>query len=388
MTTANTSEDLVLCGDGIRRPPSGVFRDYGRVGWPAGTNVRTWNGHTVSSLDPAVVPYGGGWYFRSEMTTLDGEEIPLRLTFTCHGCGERGNRNDRRIAPDGRSRCHCCHDDSVTGCDECCSECMVDDVHERDGNLLCPDCFNPGVLGYSDRAANRLTPESKDTLLYGIELEVESEESLNAGVKYIRQWLTPTYCVLKRDGSLSETGVEIVTRPDSMAVHRKQWQKFFDDSPGRALTSWANGRCGMHVHVSKAALSQLQLGKMLCFLNDPANQNMIAKIAGRSKSRWCRVYKKKISDVCHGDGDRYVALNITERTAEFRIFKGTLHHAGFLKNLEFVESLVAFCGPAQRSIADATSYRSFCDWLPKKEYPNLHAFLTRKGFLRRRRNAA
>jgi hypothetical protein len=220
-----------------------------------------------------------------------------------------------------------------------------------------------------------------------VELEVEGYDTAEQAAEYIRQHLPATYCTLKRDGSLGESGVEIVTRPDSMAVHKRMFGALFKDSPGKALSSWTNGRCGMHVHVSKAALSQLQIGKMLCFLNEPAAVNFISKIAGRKPCNWCKVHKKKITDT-RREHDRYTALNVTNNhTVEVRIFKGTLAEAGFMKNLEFVQALVEFTAPASRSISQATSHRAFCEWLPKKAYPHLHAFLVAKGFIRRR-NAA
>jgi hypothetical protein len=340
--------------------------------------------------DPLIVYVVGrdDWYLRSDCMQVRGEWEHCNDAFLCAMCNRGCLDCDEHTDPDGDSVCRRCYEDNVCSCCNCGEDQWTND-NNLDEDGYCPECAEPPSLisGYSDRSANRLKSETKDKLRFGVELEVEGYESDEQAAEYIRQHLPATYCTLKRDGSLGDAGVEIVTRPDSIAVHKRMFGALFADSPGRALSSWTNGRCGMHVHVSKAALSQLQIGKMLCFLNEPAAVNFISKIAGRRPCHWCKVHKKKLSDV-RKERDRYTALNVTNNhTVEVRIFKGTLAEAGFMKNLEFVQALVEFTAPASRSISQATSHRAFCEWLPKKDYPHLYAFLVAKGFIRRR-NAA
>jgi len=236
------------------------------------------------------------------------------------------------------------------------------------------------VLCYSNREANHLRPRHRGPELLGIELEVEPSGGVgrSGAVDAVRRHLPGDYCVLKEDGSLGPGGFEIVTRPDSMEVHREMFSKLLDSPQRRHIRSWDTGRCGMHVHVNRGWLTNLQLGKMLVFVNSRANQSFVSMIAGRTSSTWARFKDKKISDVTRYD-ERYVALNIGPKTAEFRIFRGNVVTAGFVKNLEFVRALVEFTAPAGRSIREATDYKAFVRWVCPKAYPTLYDFLAHKG---------
>jgi hypothetical protein len=388
MTTTNT-ESEVLCEDGVTRPLAVCVQDHvGR--WHDAEDCVDVDG-AFYNMGDVLICYASArdeWCLRADCIRVGSFWEHSDDAFHCAMCNRGCLDCNSYTDPDGDSVCGRCYEDNVCSCCNC-GEDQWCDSNNLDDDGYCEDCAEPPSLisGYSDRSANRLKSETKDKLRFGVELEVEGYETAEQAAEYIRQHLPADYCTLKRDGSLGEAGVEIVTRPDSIAVHKRMFGALFKDFPGKALSSWTNGRCGMHIHVSKAALSQLQIGKMLCFLNEPAAVNFISKIAGRRPCQWCKVHKKKLTDV-RKERDRYTALNVTNNhTVEVRIFKGTLAEAGFMKNLEFVQALVEFTAPASRSISQATSHRAFCEWLPKKDYPHLHAFLVAKGFIRRR-NAA
>ena len=388
MTTANT-QDTVTCGDGQERPAEDCVQVVGGAWYPIDECV-TIGDEWYFSDDTRIcyVESRDEWFLREDCTLVSGDWEHDDDVSHCDRCCRAMLSENSHAAPDGEDYCERCFDAHVQCCPGC-GDGFWEDDDSLDDEGYCERCSTPRLISnYSDKTANRLRSETKDKLRFGVELEVEGYETAEQAATYIRQFLPSEYCTLKRDGSLGEAGVEIVTRPDSIAVHKRMFGTLFADSPGRALSSWNTGRCGMHVHISRAALSQLQIGKMMCFLNEPAAMTFISKVAGRRPCHWCKVHKKKLSDVRH-ERDRYTALNVTgSQTVEIRIFKGTLAEAGFLKNLEFVQALVEFTTPASRSIAQATSYRAFCDWLPKKTYPHLHAFLVRKGFIRRRSAAA
>lgn len=404
-----TFATMVECSDGVSRPLLACVQ-IGGEWFHVDETVVTIHGERllredcvqlaygsrwVRSDDPALVELAtGDWGLESESTIIDGVWYDSEDCTSCDVCRGDIHNDDSYSAPDGGSLCQSCCEDETTGCDRCGDRVWNDDAQydEEGDRYLCPRCNSREsslIRSYGDKSANHKVPEHKGKDLYGVELEVEHSFCPETGAKYVAQFLDKDYVTFKRDGSLDSGGFEIVTRPDSMAVHKRKFKALFDDRPGRKLTSWSNGRCGMHVHINKAALSQLQLGKMLCFLNEPSNQNMVAKIAGRRANRWCRAYKKKVTDI-HRPDERYVALNITERTAEMRIFRGTLSQAGFFKNLEFVEALVQFCAPANRGIREAVSASEFCKWLPRKQFPTLHKFLVEWGFIvwNHRRKAA
>lgn len=392
----------VECADGVTRPVADCVQVEGGDWLPAGGVIcdylgRWYPGDECVSLgrygtrfahecDPDLVELGNGRFgLRDESTCIDGTWWDSDDCCQCEVCRCDMHQNDSYSSPNGDPLCEGCAEEHTSCCDRCGCTMWSDEQEydDQDNCYVCHRCANSRrslIRSYSDKSANHKQPESKDRLLFGVELEVEHKSNADDGATYVSQFLDKDYVTFKRDGSLGHTGFEIVTRPDSMEVHKRKFKALLDDRPGKQLTSWSNGRCGMHVHITKSALSQLQLGKMLCFLNEPANINMISKIAGRKPGRWCQAYKKKITDI-HRPDERYVALNITERTAEARIFRGTLSQAGFFKNLEFVQALVEFCSPANRGIREAVSAKEFCKWLPRKSYPTLHKFLVERGFI-------
>jgi hypothetical protein len=218
--------------------------------------------------------------------------------------------------------------------------------------------------------------------LLGYELEVVSRNgSVSDAVKFVRQHLATDYVTLKSDGSICGPGFEIVSRPDSLAVHKKKTEAFLAEAKDH-LKSWpANLDCGMHVHITRSALSPLQLGKMLVFLNDPGNERFVTDVAGRGPIEWCKRSPKKLTDGIKRSDERRAALNLTnDRTVEVRIFRGNVARDGFIKNLEFVQALVDFTAPAEQSIGNSCRHDEFCKWLNPKQYPTLHAFLLRKGY--------
>ena len=118
-------------------------------------------------------------------------------------------------------------------------------------------------------------------------------------------------------------------------------------------------------------------------MNAIRNRKMIRDIAGRNPEEWAAFKDKKLSDMdddghFYGEG-RYESVNTTgSRTIEFRIFRSNLSLAGFLKNLEFVESVVRYCRDADSGEVEDT--HGYLEYLRGEDYPNLKTFLTRRKY--------
>jgi hypothetical protein len=192
------------------------------------------------------------------------------------------------------------------------------------------------------------------------------------------------------DGSLNDSGVELITLPYTLADHRRVFD--WDTVLARVERIGRSGRgtsaCGMHIHVNRKnrLLTPLTIGKLLVFMNDRRNAPLIGEIAQRSESSYARRVDKRIGHGLHpraaqeeGEG-RYEALNFTSKTVEFRIFRGNLRPDRVYKNLEFCEASIRFCHDTgiQNVSAD-----DFCEWIKDRtsEYPTLYKFLIEKGFI-------
>jgi hypothetical protein len=218
-----------------------------------------------------------------------------------------------------------------------------------------------------------------DSLCFGVELEVESangdqsELCAALGGKHG----DGTY-LLKSDGSL-DCGAEMVTLPYTLEHHqaRFDWAAKLKAAQAVGNSGSNTTNCGIHVHINRAAISALTLGKMLVFVNDPRNVEAIQGIAQRSNSSWCKFHAKKLTDgkARYGE-DKYQALNVRGNTVEVRIFKGNLRPERVLKNLEFCHALVMYCRTASMQ---ALNWQDFWQWLRavpanRKQYAHLIDF--------------
>lgn len=209
-------------------------------------------------------------------------------------------------------------------------------------------------------------------------------------------------------------GFEIVTLPGTHKWHTEEaWNGFFkedyDDpeqaelSPTAFLSGWVNngqptknkyinaalneqGRpilnrpcCGIHIHFSRDAISPLQLGKIKYFIN--THLNFIEHIAGRTSQQYARYIPSKVKDGTQmiknqgnfastppGDASRYVALNLNtgKPTFEIRVFRSNVSKAGFMKNIDFVDALVNWCGVGASASEEHLTVENFINWVNER----------------------
>ena len=159
----------------------------------------------------------------------------------------------------------------------------------------------------------------------------------------------------------------------------------------------------MHVHMSRAALSHLQIGRLAQFFTDDPNVPFIEKVAGRGSGTYNQIKKKKITDVKRGrygsgrdatglayghDNDRRQCVNLTkEGIVEIRIFQSNVSKVGFLKNIEFCDAVANFCRTASNT---QLNRENFLKWMGEHRgvYPNFVQWAVREGLMTTRHHAA
>lgn len=317
--------------------------------------------------------------------------------FVCPGCDSRHENNNNECHECGECEEICCQCWYCYGCAtrhrervDCCSdcercfdscECTGDDDDDEDSS---------NILNYSANPLDYLNffGKPKDRLFMGVELEVEADNNHEAGEKAgdwkyaARDWL-----ICKHDGSLDH-GFEIVTAPSDLPTHAEKWTRLLGNKSLKAgLTSWKTDTCGMHVHLSRNAISPLTLGKLLVFINSEKTRDKVVTIAGRDTFYSGDYSAKKVTSsisrgywdnkICPNYGNtRYEAINLANRdTIEYRIFKGTLDLTHVLANVEFCHATVKWA--EQCSIRDCESWDNFMAWTKKqgKTYKNFVAYM-------------
>ena len=274
-----------------------------------------------------------------------------------------------------------------------------------DNTSCCPEHWdkNPSykkIISYTQKAEKYLgfIGEPLDSLYIGVEIETEVLSTIPLAkfndIKDIVYDLFDNFIIMKTDGSLSKYGIEIVSAPAPFDVHATAWNKFLAGQP-EALRSncYVSGHatsCGMHTHVSRKALTVLEIGKVAYFINAIDNKQLITDIAGRYNQQYCYISPQtkdsyKTYNLRTGKNGpeerRYNAVNTTnDNTIELRIFKGTLNPILFMKNIEFTHAVVKFC---QVVDIEQLTTKEFCTFVGINAgiYPNLVKFLVYKDHL-------
>ena len=315
----------------------------------------------------------------------------------CAECEECGSIVAYLVPHGSRELCSSC---AMPRCDEC-GEGWETDLEAR-------RCCNNGLHAYdfrpdfrywhmqdgqphwsNGRASgwNRIAPT--DDLFIGFELETE------CGLESIATFLddagedrnAPEFLYAKADGSLDDTGVEIVTMPATMDAIMARF-------PWGALRAWNEagarsfhrGSCGFHVHVSRSYFSPTHMWRFVAW--QMRNQSFCERIAQRNDSRWARWqtlgefgtgYKPTLADVVKGkesNGERYVAINFqNEPTVELRYFRGNLREDAIRLRIEFVDALARWTRTmtGRDVIAGALSVDGFSTYVEemRERYPTL-----------------
>jgi hypothetical protein len=275
------------------------------------------------------------------------------------------------------------------------------------GGRFCDKCYKQrkyanAVRAHDDRHFLPKIHEKRFNLLKGVKTEIQNprlfgvECELGFSDQFVREQIAREindlmgveFCYMKHDGSINNhgklgdgiphQGFEIVTAPADIEVHRRKWPILESYPNYKHLRSWDTSTCGMHVHVSKDALSCLQIGRILVFINHPENKKFVQQVAGRGELKWTRYYDKGLTSSLHPeasgdrDMDRRVAVNLQNpNTVEFRIFRGTINPRHIIRNIEFVDAVCDFCWPCDRSFKELLDYKNFirfCDQ-NRKRYP-------------------
>ena len=203
----------------------------------------------------------------------------------------------------------------------------------------------------------------------------------------------PEAIIGERDGSLNEEhGVEWIGPPLGFDDYQRDdglWPTFLaylrdkDVRPPK-IPRGAGGSYGMHVSVGRKSLSIEEQLRFILFIN--CNQSFSELIAERTENRWANYNLKETSTaqrvVEWGEGDKYSATRVDKRRIEVRIFRATVSHYGFMKNIEYVHAALAFSKEADIMNLNV---QEFSRWMnenaQRSSYPHLFSFLNRRHLL-------
>ena len=311
--------------------------------------------------------------------------------YYCHSCDEVRDADDYDGDYDSCSSCADARRDEEEYNDDYDEDCSYE--HERYCyNYTFPVHDELDVQCREDEVINKNLRNTRD-LLYGVELEVMARNSMPDNFPDTLHEYNGSWFKCKKDGSLDEGngGFEITTAPCTYKFLKDRFSQMFnsdywtDENGSTYVKGWNTSCAGLHIHINKKALTPLEVGKLLVFINDKKNARFIEDIAGRSMGRWCKSETKKISDGQYRSDDRYEAVNtVPSKTVELRIFKSNVSEHGFMRALEFTDALVHYL--KQSSMREQSlSYKSFLSYIRKpenrSEYSNFWSWLITNGYV-------
>ena len=227
--------------------------------------------------------------------------------------------------------------------------------------------------------AKKVHPKDKPLYL-GCELEYETTDKNQAKMKVGK--LLAGHAIMKRDGSIND-GFEIVTCPATIDIHLEIFKNFFDNKP-KEIHKYRT--VGMHIHASRAPLSELTIGKLTRFMNLPDNKAFVELIAGRKANDYCGIDEGRSKNLSYAfrmkdrSTNRYNALNLCKKaTIEFRIFSTPETYEDFAYKIQFVQALIDYSKPCAIDVSAYAhaSWKTFKSWVLKtpRQYPELAAKL-------------
>jgi hypothetical protein len=235
----------------------------------------------------------------------------------------------------------------------------------------------------------------------GVELEVDGGSFDYSDFKYDN-----TLFHFEHDGSLSDRGVELITQPCTLKYHQlyMDWKSICERLKSQGFKSHNTSCCGLHVHLTREALSPAAIVKMDVIINrngwffgaigrryafyGHGDHDGVHFDSSRKPAIWTgysqgeyyisrdehHIPKNRIRNKYCWNNYRYTAVNVlNDNTIELRFAKGTLKHTTILCTLEVYHAIAKFCENVPfRKVYDTNIIKEFVEYIYKnrKLYKN------------------
>jgi hypothetical protein len=223
-------------------------------------------------------------------------------------------------------------------------------------------------------------------------MKIASEEML----KYLVENKIGELMYFKKDSSVLN-GWETVTHPATFSYwNNLDFRGFFAKAAELGLQS--HDTCGLHVHVSRDALTKKQWWTLVSLIGKNANKLIKLSRRDRTKLNYCKWHGqadltgalaegKNIFNIFPNQKDRGSAINFNPKhTVEFRLFRSTHSAEELLASLALVEALVLFARKYSfMYVQDARTtdlWAEFVDFSRQQGYGNLIRFMEDMGVVK------
>ena len=273
----------------------------------------------------------------------------------CYVCGKLHYVDNCKKISNGHYACEKCYETECSMCAVCGTVHPKRDLSRRMGMLVCSSCkllVEGGVHSYSFKPTpffNKLENE-ENPIYFGIELEVGGAYSGDTdkaarGLSLMEKHYKNFY--LKSDSSIPYSGFELVTHPCTYQYFKSEfpWDKVLSEITFRGLKG-CDG-CGIHIHISRNALTEYQWLLFDYFINthksgwETISRRRSAHYYHYTRRQRGTSLKYQYGGMWHRS--RYCAVNFNNlNTVEVRTFQSSTDKDTIFSYLNAVYALVKF----------------------------------------------
>jgi hypothetical protein len=231
-------------------------------------------------------------------------------------------------------------------------------------NLIYPYHQGPRTLNM------RSLPGEDTDRYFGIELEMDASRDPNASSTKrhtLATWLDRilnegnynSLVKFESDASLGAQGIEMITQPMTIKFLMANKEKFhaaMREINALNYSSHDSGKCGMHIHVSRRALTEDMIDGLYLMFENFKNEIVAFSRRTQNGMNWCRfmVDRNGYEGSCPDNfDDNYIKQhkptgnnhhsainNGNSATVEFRIFRGTTKISTFIANVQLIDNMI------------------------------------------------
>ena len=272
------------------------------------------------------------------------------------GCGRCSTRVAAGVAVtvDGTDWCPVCSAHHSRICSRCGLRVSATHPSAEDPTIMLCGVCDPvpipgrsavhGYHGFGGGLTFYGAAKDSGALFIGFELEAGGATTANkelAAARLVAKSDGQKRFHLEHDGSIPQHGFELISAPMTLAEHKRfNWLPHVKMMAAHGLRSHdLDGRCGLHVHVSRNFLSNDDCARIDLFILK--NKRFWEFVARRKESSYAKFDTKPANGYGKsGSSGRYSALNFTHPgTVEFRLFRGTLRFETLMATLEICDGV-------------------------------------------------
>lgn len=318
------------------------------------------------------------------------ESCARRYAYRCEDCGDYISNN---FGTRNRPLCEDCAD-NYRECYECSELIHFNDAFydEVTDEYYCRECYQErrrGIRNYGYKPKPHFYGgQDGEKLFMGFELESGGLPSSSDAAEFAVELCDDEY-YLKSDASIPKYGFELVTHPMTLQYHKNfKWREIFERMINKGMRSHdLECKCGLHIHVSRDAISEDKWAFISWFVNKYRNE--WETIARRKHCHYSR-YKENPKTLCRKEyytdasETRYCAVNFdNENTIEFRLFRGTLKYETVIAALEIVDAIVRWADGITFGDAVHSPFIKFMTFIKSQpeKYEHAITYLSYKGLM-------